>query len=269
MARIRTIKPSFFASEDVSVLPMRARLTWIGLWTQCDDEGRTKDNAKLIKAAVWPLDNVTLRDIEEDLATLAVRGRIVRYEVDGKRYLAITNWREHQKINKPTPSRIPPPTMNGGPPPGVESTTAHGDPDDTEPATPVGLPASSGRAPAGKGREGKGRDQSARARESQAIRWLHDRYRLTDHESRQVIDEVRARAPAPITYLVAYLDGMTEGDLADIVGAVQRGGEQREHPPPVVDDTPVDLRHTYRDGDFGRCDECGLPAENRRHREAS
>lgn len=82
MPRIRSIKPSFFLSEDVAALPLRARLLWIGLWTHCDDAGRAKDNARLIKGAVWPLDNVTLADIEDDLATLADHGRIVRYEVD-------------------------------------------------------------------------------------------------------------------------------------------------------------------------------------------
>jgi hypothetical protein len=266
MARIRTIKPGFFSSEDVSVLPMRARLTWIGLWTQCDDEGRTKDNTKLIKAAVWPLDNVTLRDIEEDLATLAVRKRIVRYEVDGKRYLAITNWREHQRINKPTPSKIPPPSMNGGPPPGP----APGDLEDDSRNTPGVLPESSATPPAGKGKEGKGKESvRAGAREHQAIRHLHARYGLTDDEADRVIAEVRARALAPITYLTAYLDGMTEGDLADIVKAVMNAEDQRERPPPVVDDTPVELRHTYRDDGDGACAECRLPASNRRHREAS
>jgi hypothetical protein len=44
--------------SDRSVPPVghRARLTWIGLWTQCDDQGRTKDHVKLIKADVWPPD---------------------------------------------------------------------------------------------------------------------------------------------------------------------------------------------------------------------
>ena len=113
MPRIRSIKPSFFQSDDVSALPLRARLTWIGLWTHCDDAGRTKDHTRLIKAAIWPLDNVSLADIEEDLETLADHGRIVRYEVGGQRYLEITNWSVHQAINRPTPSRIPAPPMNG------------------------------------------------------------------------------------------------------------------------------------------------------------
>lgn len=122
MPRIRTIKPSFFQSDDVSVLPLRARLTWIGLWTHCDDTGRAKDHARLIKAAIWPLDNVSLADVEEDLATLAGYGRIVRYEVDGQRYLEVTNWSDHQKIDRPTPSRIPAP--NGHPPKLDESSTS-------------------------------------------------------------------------------------------------------------------------------------------------
>lgn len=114
MARIRNIKPEFFTSESVSALPLRARLTWIGLWTQCDEHGRTRDNVKLIKAAVWPLDNVSLRDIEEDLEVLAAHGRIARYWADGKHYLAVANWGEHQYgafKNKP---KYPAPPENAG-----------------------------------------------------------------------------------------------------------------------------------------------------------
>lgn len=109
MARIRTIKPDFFKSEDVSALPMRARLTWIGLWTQCDDHGRYKDSARLIKGDLWSLEDVSLRDIEDDLAALAEAGRIVRYAVEGKPYLAIVNWHAHQAINRPSKPKHPGP----------------------------------------------------------------------------------------------------------------------------------------------------------------
>jgi hypothetical protein len=147
--RIRTIKPSFFQSDDVSALPLRARLTWIGLWTQCDDQGRTKDHARLVKAAVWPLDqDVSLADVEEDLATLAEQGRIVRYQVQGRQYLEIVNWHVHQSINRPSQSNIPGPqgSMNGN------SVRPH------EALT-------DGSLGEGKGREGKGRE-GTRAREA-------------------------------------------------------------------------------------------------------
>lgn len=109
MARIRTIKPDFFTSDTVSALPLRARLTWIGLWTHCDDYGRCRDNVKLIKAAVWPQDDVSIKDIEADLNTLADRRVILRYVVDSKNYLVVTNWDEHQRVHHPSPSKIPAP----------------------------------------------------------------------------------------------------------------------------------------------------------------
>ena len=151
MARIRTIKPGFFRSEDVSALPLRARLLWIGLWTQCDDQGRTKDNVKLIKADVWPLDPVSLADIEEDLETLADHGRIVRYEVDGRRYLEIVNWGDHQSINRPTPSKLPAPPLSTG--------------NGSYPQVRTHAQLSEDSPQEGKGKEGKGRETRARARE--------------------------------------------------------------------------------------------------------
>ncbi|MGW5741554.1 hypothetical protein [Amycolatopsis sp. NPDC003861] len=174
MPRIRTIKPSFFRSEDVAALPLRARLTWIGLWTHCDDQGRTKDNARLIKGDIWPLDDVSLADIEEDLETLAAHERIVRYIVGGRRYLAIVNWHDHQSIQKPTPSKLPP-VEDGTPLPArssAERTTGDlpeetaGYPQFAGGEPPARLQESSGSPTTGKGKEGKGKEGSARGRET-------------------------------------------------------------------------------------------------------
>jgi hypothetical protein len=126
VARIRTIKPDFFTSDTVAELSLRARLTWIGLWTYCDDSGRCRDNVKLIKAAVWPLDDVSLSNIEKDLTDLLACGLVYRYEVDSKGYLQITNWEEHQRISHPTESKIPDPPPGKGPGPG-----RGGNPDDS------------------------------------------------------------------------------------------------------------------------------------------
>lgn len=111
MARIRTIKPDFFRSDDVAQLSYRARLTWVGLWTYVDDAGRGKDNARIIKGDLWPLeDEVTHKDVEKDLQELSKAGRIQRYEVDGEKYLIILKWTDHQRIAKPTDSKLPPPS---------------------------------------------------------------------------------------------------------------------------------------------------------------
>jgi hypothetical protein len=110
MARIRTIKPSFFRSLSMAAHPLSTRLTFIGLWTYVDDSGRGVDDARLVKAELWPLDDgMTARKVENELRRLADAGQIIRYEVEGRRYLAVTEWEQHQRINRPTPSVLPPP----------------------------------------------------------------------------------------------------------------------------------------------------------------
>ncbi|MGW1405051.1 hypothetical protein [Streptomyces sp. NPDC002403] len=109
MARIRTIKPEFFTSLTIADLTPEQRLTFIGLWTHVDDEGRCVDDARLIKAAVWPLDDRTAADVEADLRALTESSLIVRYTLTRKSYITVSGWREHQRINRPTKSRYPAP----------------------------------------------------------------------------------------------------------------------------------------------------------------
>lgn len=111
MARIRTIKPGFFRSHDVTLLSYRARLTWIGLWTYVDDDGRGRDDARIIKGDLWPLeDDVTWQDVEDDLTELSLKAHVIRYTVDGRNFLAIPKWLDHQVISRPSKSKFPEPT---------------------------------------------------------------------------------------------------------------------------------------------------------------
>ncbi|MFI8200062.1 hypothetical protein ACIF6K_26660 [Streptomyces sp. NPDC085942] len=109
MARIRTIKPTYFTSLTIADLSYEQRLTFIGLWTHVDDEGRCIDDARLIKAAVWPLDDRTAADVEDDLKALTESSLITRYTLTRRSYIAVTGWAEHQRINRPTPSKYPAP----------------------------------------------------------------------------------------------------------------------------------------------------------------
>ncbi|MEU5721584.1 hypothetical protein ABZ783_07155 [Micromonospora sp. NPDC047738] len=112
MARIRSIKPEFWKSEAIAAHTFRARLTFIGLWTYVDDNGVGIDNPKLVAAELFALEDdprEALANVREDLARLHEAGRIRRYTVDGKAYLAIVNWQEHQKIDKPGRPRYPEP----------------------------------------------------------------------------------------------------------------------------------------------------------------
>ncbi len=109
LARIRTIKPEAFVSESLAVVSLTAERTFLGLLTQADDQGRHRDHAAIIAGQLWVLrPEHTPSDVETDLAQLADAGLICRYKApDHKRYLHVVTWHQHQKINRPSKSRLP------------------------------------------------------------------------------------------------------------------------------------------------------------------
>lgn len=130
MPRARNIKPSFFTNEQLAECSMEARLLFIGLWTLADREGRLEDRPKKIRVEVFPYD---LCDCEPLLAQLHAQKFIVRYEIDGSRYIAIPNFTKHQSPHKQEkPSTIPAPDSNGTKPESVEKLL-----DSVEPAPVV------------------------------------------------------------------------------------------------------------------------------------
>lgn len=107
MARIRSIKPGFCTSEDIAALSIPCRLHFAMLWTYADDDGRGADNLRLIKGALWPLDDdVTPATIDGWQSELERNGRICRYVDGGRSVFEIRDFRKHQKPNRPTPSDI-------------------------------------------------------------------------------------------------------------------------------------------------------------------
>ncbi|WP_371793463.1 hypothetical protein OG285_05910 [Streptomyces sp. NBC_01471] len=117
MARIRTIKPEAFVSESLAEVSVEAERTFFGLLTQADDHGRHRDNAAIIAGLLWPLRaEHTSVHVEDDLHQLANAGLVCRYTgCDGRRYLHIVTWSEHQKIDKASQSRLPScPQHHGG-----------------------------------------------------------------------------------------------------------------------------------------------------------
>ncbi|WP_053924625.1 hypothetical protein [Streptomyces chattanoogensis] len=109
MARIRTVKPEMFESESLAECSVTAMLTFIGLLTQVDDSGRHRDHPAIIAGRLWSLrPEHTATHVARDLEELASAGLVCRYTgCDGKTWLHIVTWEQHQKINKPTASRLP------------------------------------------------------------------------------------------------------------------------------------------------------------------
>jgi hypothetical protein len=95
MARSRNLKPGFFTNVPLADLPPLARLLFAGLWPHCDREGRITDCVKKIKVLCLPFDDC---DVDALLDALAGGDDpfILRYEVDGKKYIQVLNWHRHQ-----------------------------------------------------------------------------------------------------------------------------------------------------------------------------
>lgn len=134
MPRIRTIKPEFFFDEELADLPAITRLFFIGLWAQADRKGRLEDRPTKLKAQILPYEKA---DVDALLNSLQPKF-LVRYEIDGKKYLWIKAFDKHQRPHHTEAESCIP--AYGG-----EST--------------VGSPLQDGGSPLEKGKE-KGRERS-------------------------------------------------------------------------------------------------------------
>ncbi|MGE3778366.1 MAG: hypothetical protein AB7F89_14360 [Pirellulaceae bacterium] len=107
MARIRTIKPEFPQSESMGKVSREARYIFVMLWTIADDEGRFRAASRMLASLLCPYDDDAGDLTEGWLEELEGVKCIRRYTVDGSIYGEIVNWLKHQKIDKPSKSRLP------------------------------------------------------------------------------------------------------------------------------------------------------------------
>lgn len=107
--RIRTVKPEIWQNEKVGDLSRDARLLFLGLITMADDEGRFRARLPLIVGHVFPYDDDAAKRVPAWLREIEAEGLVVLYQVGGKPYGWLPGFSEHQRINRASESRIPPP----------------------------------------------------------------------------------------------------------------------------------------------------------------
>ena len=155
MARIRTIKPEFWSDERLAECCLGARLLFIGTWNFADDDGRMEYSAKRLKMQVFPGDNIDVTPLVEELSA---RKLVSVYRVGERDYLAIPNFRKHQRIDHPKSSSIPAPAV-------VDSTNETGTVQEDSRNDPRTL-APEWKGMEGNGIEGKGVNQSSERKNS-------------------------------------------------------------------------------------------------------
>lgn len=142
MARIRTIKPSFWTHPLLSRVSDRARLLAIALLNLADDEGYFLADPALVRNFARPLDAGT-EETHGAITELSVIEWIkVRDHASHGRVGHVVNFTKHQRINRPSTSELSKYFRDSA----ADSVSVHGS--ITERSHPEG-----------KGREGKGKER--------------------------------------------------------------------------------------------------------------
>ena len=104
MARKRMIDPKFWSDDKVIELNPITRLCFIGLWNFCDDNGVHRNNPKVVKAEIFPADEIPIKKVEAMIESLNQCGLISISESGD--LIKVKGWRMYQKINRPQPSTL-------------------------------------------------------------------------------------------------------------------------------------------------------------------
>lgn len=102
MARIRTLKPEFWTSEQVAECSPSTRLLFVGMWSFADDNGIHPASIPRLKMEIFPSDSFTREEIAAMVAELVAAKLLTEYTAEGAVYWQVTGWHRHQKIERPT-----------------------------------------------------------------------------------------------------------------------------------------------------------------------
>jgi hypothetical protein len=98
MSRIRSVHPGFFRDDRLVPCSAFARLLFIGLGVEADDKGIFEWKPVTIKMSVFPGDSV---DVVSLLAELEEADAIRQFDIGGRKFGAIRNFRKYQKPKSP------------------------------------------------------------------------------------------------------------------------------------------------------------------------
>lgn len=98
----RILKESICTSDTIENLnaPANAETFFYRLIVNCEDYGRFDARPAILRAKTYPLrvDKINLLDVEEWLKRLHESGLIILYSNNGRPYLEMTTWHNHQQI---------------------------------------------------------------------------------------------------------------------------------------------------------------------------
>ena len=106
----RIIKESICTSDTVDALTWFEEVLFYRLIVNCDDYGRYGARPAIIRGKLFPLKDVTVKQVNEAIIKLSTVGIAKLYEVDGRPYLQLCTWADHQSI-RAKKSKFPAPDV--------------------------------------------------------------------------------------------------------------------------------------------------------------
>ena len=122
----RIIKESICTSDSIDGLSWFEEVMFYRLMVNCDDFGRFDGRVPVIKNRLFPLkEDLTAKTVKSGLTKLASAGLVMLYEVEGKPFLYLPTWNDHQSV-RAKKSKYPSPE-EGVPAPEYDCTQMHAD----------------------------------------------------------------------------------------------------------------------------------------------
>ena len=99
------IDPEFWSDETVGKWSSEAKLFYIALWNFSDDKGRFKAHPYLLKSQIFPYNS----EVDVEALKDEIGDKVLWYMDSGSQYGFVRNFLKYQRIDKPSPSRLPAP----------------------------------------------------------------------------------------------------------------------------------------------------------------
>lgn len=94
----RILKEGICTSSDIDNLTYFQEAFFYRLIVNCDDFGRFDGRTAILKARLFPLKNLKEGEVETSLEILARENLIERYVHEGKPYIQLKKWSQHQQV---------------------------------------------------------------------------------------------------------------------------------------------------------------------------
>lgn len=97
------IKPEFFTDDHLCSIDIEASHLFSGLWCFSDDYGAIYYSERSIMGDIYcKRESVKWKKVQKWIQDLINIGCLIQCSYCGRDYLVVTNWDEHQTINKPS-----------------------------------------------------------------------------------------------------------------------------------------------------------------------